>query len=95
MPPDRSPDKFRPKSTGPERFASYEGDAVPLPQIYSTALATEWTLVRNNWIISNGSFQFWGITSETGALNPQTAWNRLQSDNPGYVHTEPGIACFC
>ena len=76
-------------------FASYDGLAVPLPQIYYTSSATEWTLVRNAWFSANGSYQFWGITSEAGMLNPQTAWNTLQSDDPGEVYTEPGIVCFC
>lgn len=75
-------------------FASYDGIAVPLPEIYSTLKASEWTVVRNNWVNSNGSYTFWGITSESGALNPQTAWSTLSSDNSGNVDTQPGIACF-
>jgi hypothetical protein len=72
-------------------FVSYAHLAVPVPEIYYTANADQWTNVRNVW--GNG-YVFWGTTGTTGVgLTPEAGWNALNARNPGYVFSN--LICFC
>jgi hypothetical protein len=75
-------------------YVSFHGLAVPLPEIYYTANANQWTVVRKWW---NGNrpdgYFFAGATASTGVgLAPGTAWNTLDSLNGGLVDSE--LVCF-
>ena len=76
-------------------FVSYSGSAVPLPQIYYTVNADQWTVVRRNWDSNHSApFHFWGTTATTGVgLTPAAGWNALAYRNPGIVLDE--LLCFC
>lgn len=76
--------------------ASYNGSAVPVPEIYYTVNADQWTVVRRHWNNSNPNnpYLFWGSTGTTGVgLTAQQGWNALSSRNPGIVLSE--LICFC
>ena len=76
-------------------YVSYKGSAVPLPEIYYTSNADQWTVVRRWWNASStGGYTFWGTTATTGVgLTGQGGWNALDARNPGLVL--PELSCFC
>lgn len=75
-------------------YASYGGLAVPLPEIYYTANANQWTVVRKWWNANTqGGYLFLGVTAATGVgLTPAASWNTLNSLNSGLVQSE--LVCF-
>jgi hypothetical protein len=74
-------------------YVSYHGLAMPLPEIYYTVNASQWTVVRKWWTGNRGAYTFAGATATTGAgLTPGAAWNTLNSLNSGLVY--PELACF-
>jgi hypothetical protein len=75
-------------------YVSYGGLAVPLPEIYYTANANQWTVVRRWWNANaQGTYFFFGVTASTGVgLTPVSSWNTLNSLNSGLVESE--LACF-
>lgn len=85
-------------TVGDVGYVSYHGLAVPLPEIYYTVNADQWTVIRRWWNNNNGSnsYQFWGTTGEissaSGHLTPAGGWNALSSRNPGIVASE--LICF-
>jgi len=71
-------------------YVSYHGLAMPLPEIYYTVSANQWTVVRKVWDSTHDwDYFFDGVTGETpappGGINATTAWNTLNSKNPGRV----------
>jgi hypothetical protein len=82
-------------TVGDLAYVSYHGSAVPLPEIYYTVNADQWTVIRRWW--SNNyasSYGFWGVTAEiaSGVLGPAQSWNTLNDRNPGAVLSE--LICF-
>jgi hypothetical protein len=77
-------------------FASFGGVAVPMPEIYYSANADEWTNIRKSWDKGHSrSYQFWGVTGTTGVgLTPTAGWSHLSAQNPGLVDSQPGTFCF-
>ena len=74
-------------------YISFHGLALPLPEIYYTANANQWTVVRKWWNAGQGGYDFAGVTATTGAgLAPGAAWNALNSLNSGLV--DPELVCF-
>jgi hypothetical protein len=78
-------------------YVSFHGLAVPLPEVYYTVSANQWTVVRKYWNANNGGGYFFdGVTGETpapaGGINATTAWNTLNSKNAGLV--DPNLVCF-
>jgi hypothetical protein len=74
-------------------FVSFHGLALPLPEIYYTANANQWTVVRKWWNGNGGYYFFAGATASTGVgLTPAGAWNTLNSLNSGLVDSE--LVCF-
>jgi hypothetical protein len=75
-------------------YVSFHGLALPLPEIYYTANANQWTVVRRWWNAANGGgYFFGGITGSTGVgLMPQAGWSTLSSLNSGLVDSE--LVCF-
>lgn len=75
-------------------YASYHGLALPLPEVYYSANANQWTVVRKWWNANQvDDYVFAGVTATTGAgLTPSGAWNALNSLNGGLVDSE--LACF-
>jgi hypothetical protein len=74
-------------------YVSFHGLALPLPEIYYTANANQWTVVRKWWNGSGGGYFFAGATASTGAgLTPSAGWNALNSLNGGLVDSE--LVCF-
>jgi len=65
-------------------YVSYEGEAVPAPEIYSSALADQWTVIRKNW--GNG-YTFWAVLGSP-AGSAQSQWNDLNSLNSGLVGSD-------
>ena len=73
-------------------YVSFHGLAISLPEIYYSALANQWTVVRKLWN-GDGDYFFAGVTASTGVgLTPAAAWNTFNSLNSGLVDSE--IACF-
>ena len=71
-------------------YVSFHGLALPLPEIYYTANANQWTVVRKWW---NGDYFFAGVTASTGVgLTPAASWSTLNSLNSGLV--DPELVCF-
>lgn len=71
-------------------YVSFHGLALPLPEIYYSANAQQWTVVRKLW---GGDYFFAGATSSTGVgLAPSSAWSALNTLNGGLV--DPELACF-
>jgi hypothetical protein len=71
-------------------YVSFHGLALPLPEIYYSANAHQWTVVRNQW--GSGYF-FGGVTASTGVgLAPTSAWSALDSLNSSLVDSE--VVCF-
>jgi hypothetical protein len=74
-------------------YVSFHGLALPLPEIYLTANANQWTVVRKWWNVNQGGYFFDGATASTGvALAPTTSWSTLNYLNSGLVRTE--LVCF-
>lgn len=76
-------------------YVSFAALALPLPEIYYTANANQWTVVRKWWNTNakGGAFFFLGVTASTGVgLTPTGSWNALNSLNNGLVEAE--LACF-
>ena len=78
-------------------YVSFHGLAVPLPEIYYTVSANQWTVIRKYWDATHSSDYFFdGVTGETpaaaGGINATTAWLTLNSKNPGLVGWN--IVCF-
>jgi hypothetical protein len=76
-------------------YVSYGALALPLPEIYYTANANQWTVVRKWWNANNnqGGYLFDGVTASTGVgLTPAASWNALNSLNSGLVEGE--LVCF-
>lgn len=74
-------------------YVSFHGLALPLPEIYYTANANQWTVVRKWWNANQGGYAFAGVTATTGGgLTPAAAWNTLNSLNGGLV--DPELVCF-
>jgi hypothetical protein len=71
-------------------YVSFHGLALPLPEIYYSANAQQWTAVRKQW--GSGYF-FAGVTASAGVgLAPTAAWSTLDSSNNGLV--DPEVVCF-
>jgi hypothetical protein len=71
-------------------YVSFHGLALPVPEIYYSANANQWTVVRKQW---GGEYFFEGVTSSTGVgLAPASAWSLLNSLNSGLV--DPELVCF-
>jgi hypothetical protein len=71
-------------------YVSFHGLALPLPEIYYSANASQWTVVRKQW---GGQYFFAGLTGSTGVgLSPASAWSALDSLNSGLV--DPELVCF-
>ena len=80
-------------SIGDVGYVSFHGLALPLPEIYYTANANQWTVVRKWWNANHGGYFFYGVTTSSGVgLAPTTGWNTLNSLNSGLVETE--LVCF-
>jgi hypothetical protein len=78
-------------------YVSFHGNALPLPEIYYTVSANQWTVVRKYWDATHSSDYFFdGVTGETpgpsGGLSATAGWNTLSSKNPGLV--DPNLVCF-
>ena len=74
-------------------YVSFHGLALPLPEIYYTANANQWTVARKWWNGQNSDYFFDGVTASTGVgLTPASAWNTLNSLNSGLVN--PELVCF-
>lgn len=74
-------------------YVSFHGLALPLPEIYYTANAGQWTVVRRWWNAGDGGYYFAGVTAATGVgLTPAAAWNTLSAANSGLVDSE--LVCF-
>jgi len=74
-------------------YVSFHGLALPLPEIYYTVNASQWTVVRKWWNANEGDYFFGGATASTGVgLTPAAAWNTLDSLNSGLVDSE--LVCF-
>jgi hypothetical protein len=78
-------------------YVSYHGLAVPLPEIYYTVSANQWTVIRKYWNATHSTNYFFdGVTAEapapSGGISAATAWNTLNSKNPGVV--TPNLICF-
>jgi hypothetical protein len=71
-------------------YVSFHGLALPLPEIYYSANAQQWTVVRKWW---GRDYFFAGVTASTGVgLAPASAWSLLDSLNSGLV--DPELVCF-
>lgn len=74
-------------------YVSFHGLALPLPEIYYSVNASQWTAVRKWWNGNQGGYFFAGVTATTGAgLTPGAAWSTLSSLNSGLVDSE--LVCF-
>jgi hypothetical protein len=78
-------------------YVSFHGLAVPLPEIYYTVSASQWTVVRKYWNATHSTNYFFdGVTGETpappGGINAPAGWNTLNAKNPGLV--TPNLVCF-
>ncbi len=78
-------------------YVSFHGIAVPLPEIYYTVSANQWTVVRKYWDSVNASDYFFdGVTGSTpapsGGINATQAWTTLNSKNSGLVGSN--LVCY-
>jgi hypothetical protein len=75
-------------------WASFSGLALPLPEMYYSFMASQWTVVRKNWDNrESAAYYFGGTTGSTGVpLTPQQGWNALSAADPGLVDSE--LVCF-
>ena len=66
-------------------YVSFNGsDAVPAPEIYSSALASQWTVVRKNW---GGGYNFWAVLGSP-ASSARSQWTDLNNLNSGLVGSD-------
>jgi hypothetical protein len=74
-------------------YVSYSGLAVPLPQIYRTSMADQWTVVRKHWNANHSyNYVFWGSTGSTGQpLTAREGWDALNARNPDVL---TDLSCF-
>lgn len=75
-------------------YVSFHGLALPLPEIYYTVNANQWTVVRKWWNANQTTgYFFGGVTASTGVgLSPASSWSTLNSMNGGLVDTQ--LVCF-
>lgn len=78
-------------------YVSFHGLALPLPEIYYTVSASQWTVVRKYWDATHSwDYFFDGVTGTTpapaGGISATTGWNTLNSKNPGLV--DFNLVCF-
>jgi len=74
-------------------YVSFHGLALPLPEIYYSANANQWTVVRKWSNANQGGYFFAGATASHGAgLTAASAWSTLNSLNSGLVDQE--LVCF-
>jgi hypothetical protein len=75
-------------------YVSFHGLALPLPEIYYTVNASQWTVVRKWWNANQSTgYFFGGVTASTGVgLSPASSWSTLNSMNGGLVDTQ--LVCF-
>jgi hypothetical protein len=78
-------------------YVSFHGIALPLPEIYYTVSANQWTVVRKYWDSTHTPGYFFdGVTGETpapsGGVSATAGWNTLNSMNPGLV--DPNLVCY-
>jgi len=75
-------------------YVSFHGLALPLPEIYYTVNANQWTVVRRWWNANQTTrYFFGGVTASTGVgLTPASSWSTLNSLNGGLVDTQ--LVCF-
>ena len=78
-------------------YVSFHGIAVPLPEIYYSVSASQWTVVRKYWNSINSSPYFFdGVTGSTpapsGGITAAQGWNTLNSKNPGLVGSN--LVCY-
>jgi hypothetical protein len=78
-------------------YVSFHGLALPLPEIYYTVSADQWTVIRKYWDAnSRGDYFFDGVTgtspAPSGGLDATAGWNTLNAKNPGLVG--PNLVCF-
>jgi hypothetical protein len=75
-------------------YVSFAALALPLPEIYYPANASQWTVVRKWWDANaQGPYFFYGVTASTEVgLSPASSWSTLNSLNSGLVESE--LACF-
>lgn len=74
-------------------YVSFAHLAVPVPEIYFTVSADQWTNIRHVW---GDSYSFFGTTGTVGIpgqITPEAGWNALNARNPGNV--SPELLCFC
>jgi len=83
-------------TVGDVAYVSYHGVALPLPEIYYTVSANQWTVIRKYWDVDSAGYFFDGVTGETpapsGGVNATTGWTTLSSKNPGLVG--PNLVCY-
>ena len=77
-------------SVGDVGYVSFSQLAVPLPEIYFTVNADQWTVIRRWWDSNHStSLYFWGTMGTPGVgLTPAAGWNALNSRNSGRVFSE-------
>jgi hypothetical protein len=75
-------------------YVSFHGLALPLPEIYYTVNANQWTVVRKWWNANQTTgYFFGGVTASTGVgLSPASSWSTLNSMNGGLVDAQ--LVCF-
>jgi len=76
-------------TVGDVAYVSFHGLALPLPEIYYSVSASQWTVVRKYWNTTSSSYFFDGVTGETpapsGGIDATNGWNTLNAKNPGLV----------
>jgi len=71
-------------------YVSFDGAAVPLPEIYNiSANASQWTVIAHQW--GNGYF-FEGATGAPPTSTAQAGWLKLYNDFSGTVDRQ--LSCF-
>ena len=71
-------------------YVAFDGEAVPLPEIYAGVIDTQaeqWANIAYDW---GGSWFFEGVTATAGSGND--AWNTLSADTKYTVGTY--VVCF-
>jgi hypothetical protein len=82
---------------GDVAYVSFHGIALPLPEIYYSVSADQWTVVRKWWNANTiGGYWYDGVTGEApapaGGISATTGWNTLNAKNPGFV--DPNLICY-
>ena len=74
-------------------YVSYYGPAIPFPEIYNIpANAAQWANIAKVGESEGYSYVIWGVTGNPPASTAQSAWNQMNSDDPGDV--DPELVCF-